>query len=46
MAAMNKCLAKSNKSRTGREATKKRETAWISDVPLNELMSMSDEADN
>jgi hypothetical protein len=26
MAATNKCLAESNKSRTGREATKKRET--------------------
>jgi hypothetical protein len=31
MAAMNTCLAESNKSRTAREATKKRETGRISE---------------
>jgi hypothetical protein len=33
MAATNKCLAESNKSRRGSETTKKRETGWISDAP-------------
>ena len=37
LAAKNKCLAQSNKSRSGGEATKERETDWISDVPLNDL---------
>jgi hypothetical protein len=37
MAAKNKCLAQRDKSRTGGEATKERETDWISDVPLNDL---------
>ena len=37
LAAKNKCLAQSTKSRTGGEATKERETDWISDVPLNDL---------
>src|SRR3954464_14093794 len=37
LAAKNKCLAQTTKSRTGGEATKERETDWISDVPLNDL---------
>jgi hypothetical protein len=37
MAAKNKCLAQSNKSRTGGKATKERETDWISGVLLNEF---------
>jgi hypothetical protein len=36
MAAKNKCLAQSNKSRTGEKATKERETDWIGGVPLND----------
>ena len=39
LAAKNKCLAQSTKSRTGGEATKERETDWISGVPLNDLGS-------
>ena len=37
MAAKNKCLAHSNKTRTEGEATKERETGRISDVLLNEF---------
>ena len=39
LAATNKYSARNNKSRTGGEVTKNRETDWISDVPLNDLGS-------
>jgi hypothetical protein len=38
MAAKNKYLAQSNKSDTEDKATKERETGWIGDVPLNDLL--------
>ena len=41
MAGTNKQLARSNKSCTGGEATKERETDWIGGVPLNDLGNLA-----